>query len=333
MDREQLFQNLSELEKQLKGIKSATEQVNSVVAANRETIAAVSAYTAQAQQFLNSVKNVYDGEAAQIKKAAVEALNKSAKDFEGKINIIATDLVKNTEGLQKMVENTLKPLVQNDLVGLIDSNLKPFVNEQMPLAFNSLIDEYNSHFGSTLDRLKDATDNFSTEASKAISSIGNVKTIVEGSQKTILDSVSSMKKTVDAMKAQIDKDVEVSKKAGEDTVKAAEKIDKVSDSFSKATKEIKDHFDAGVQFLSTDIQNKADSLNSILIAISGDIDGLKKSVKSVKEVSRDINEVSQKVDKVDAEVAALKKDNSLLKTVVIIAVVLQLVTLVALFIK
>ena len=80
-------------------------------------------------------------------------------------------------------------------------------------------------------------------------------------------------------------------------------------------------------------KNKSDSLNSILVAISGDIDGLKKSVKSVKEVSRDINEVSQKVDKVDAEVAALKKDNSLLKTVIIIAVVLQLVTLVALFIK
>jgi len=41
MDREQLFQNLSELEKQLKGIKSATEHVNQVVAADRELVKAV----------------------------------------------------------------------------------------------------------------------------------------------------------------------------------------------------------------------------------------------------------------------------------------------------
>lgn len=333
MDREQLFQNLSELEKQLKGIKSATEQVNSVVAANRDTIAAVSAYTAQAQQFLNSVKDVYIGETTQIKKAALEAMDKSAKDFGEKIKIIATDLIKNTEGLQKMVENTLKPLIQNDLVGLIDSNLKPFVNERMPQAFNSLIEEYNSHFGSTLDRLKDAIVIFSTEASNAIASIGNFKTIVEGSQKTILESVSSMKQTVDAIKAQIDKDVEVSQKAGEDTIKAVEKIDQLSDSFNKATIDIKDYFDAGVKCLSSDIQNRVDSLNSILVTISEEIDGLKKSVNSIKEVRQDINDVSQKVDKVGAEVFALKTDNSLLKTVIIIAIVLQLVTLVALFIK
>ena len=352
MDREQLFQNLSELEKQLKGIKSATEQVNSVVAANRETIAAVNDYTAKAQEILGSVRSVYDGDVAQIKKAAVDALAKSASDFVTKVNSIASDLIRNTEGLKTMVEGTLKPLVKDDLVGLIDTDLKPFVKNEMPETFRSFIDEYNTHFGSTLDALKTATENFSTEASTAISSIGNIKEVVEGSQKSILSSVSSMKETVDAMKTQIDRDVEVSQKAGEDTQKAAEKIDKVSESFDSATKDIKKAIEDGSTkavdgisgarssiedkitavagqssaAITTRIDSVNASLNALILGISSDVDSIKKSLKEVKDVGGDVKSIAKHVGTLEKEVEDLKKSNSTLKILLMIAILLQFVT-------
>ena len=60
MDREQLFQNLSELEKQLKGIKSATEHVNQVVAADRELVKAVNDFTKEASKLIESTRGNFE---------------------------------------------------------------------------------------------------------------------------------------------------------------------------------------------------------------------------------------------------------------------------------
>ena len=85
MDREQLFQNLNELEKQLKGIKSATEHVNQVVAADHELVMAVDDFTKEAVRLIESTRGTFEAEIKVMQKAASETLNKSAADFSAKI--------------------------------------------------------------------------------------------------------------------------------------------------------------------------------------------------------------------------------------------------------
>ena len=74
MDREQLFQNLSELEKQLKGIKSATEHVNQVVAADRELVKAVNDFTKEASKLIESTRGNFEVEVKAVQKAAAGGL-------------------------------------------------------------------------------------------------------------------------------------------------------------------------------------------------------------------------------------------------------------------
>ena len=74
MDREQLFQNLSELEKQLKGIKSATEHVNQVVAADRELVRAVNDFSKEASKLIESTRSNFEVEVKAVQKAAAGGL-------------------------------------------------------------------------------------------------------------------------------------------------------------------------------------------------------------------------------------------------------------------
>ena len=60
MEREQLFQNLSELETQLRGIKSATEQVNQVITADRALVNAINAFTIEARNAIDNAVDIHN---------------------------------------------------------------------------------------------------------------------------------------------------------------------------------------------------------------------------------------------------------------------------------
>lgn len=96
MDREQLLKNLQELENQLRGVKSATEQVNAVVKLDRELTNSVNTYTQKAQEYIAAIKEQFTG--------LEDLINKSLKP------LIEDELKPLPESVRKAAEQTLKEM-------------------------------------------------------------------------------------------------------------------------------------------------------------------------------------------------------------------------------
>ena len=82
MDREQLFRNLNELEVQLRGIKSATEQVNAVVKADRELAVTINAYAKNVNDQVSLLKGLFEGSLDETKKDYKDALAETKSSFD-----------------------------------------------------------------------------------------------------------------------------------------------------------------------------------------------------------------------------------------------------------
>lgn len=85
MDREVLYRNLSELETQLKGIKSATEQVNAVVAADKELAKSFREYALSMVEQINALQAWYQRSLTEIQTeagSAIQSANQILKDFD-----------------------------------------------------------------------------------------------------------------------------------------------------------------------------------------------------------------------------------------------------------
>ena len=100
MNTEQLLKNLSELEKQLQGIKSATEQVKTIAGADKKLVDAINAYTANANQLLQSVQSTAKDDVKEVKDAAIREIKATTKDFQKTTSGIATELTTSVDGIK-----------------------------------------------------------------------------------------------------------------------------------------------------------------------------------------------------------------------------------------
>lgn len=85
MDREVLYRNLNELEIQLKGIKSATEQVNAVIAADKELAKSFRECVRSMVEQITALQAWYQRSLSDIQSeagAAIQSANQSLRDFD-----------------------------------------------------------------------------------------------------------------------------------------------------------------------------------------------------------------------------------------------------------
>ena len=322
MDREQLFQNLNELEKQLTGIKSATEQVNAVTAANRAVIDSVKEYTAQTQKMLDSIRDVYDGDVKVIKEAAEKALKQSSDNFEMKVNSIAKDLVTGTANLNSMVEDKLTPLVKNDLVGIIDKVMKPFVLDEMPSSFKNLISDYYSFLEDEKNNITAVVNNFLVSSEAALKELRTSTQVITDSQSKISETFSgfegklgdishSQTETNRIMVGLNDSIMDVAGKMKESAEIVERTVSSLNASFDHIMKQLSSlsestelSFDEFKSSVNTEIANAAKETNTAInntsTKLSQDITTVINSVKPVKQI-----DIWTK--KADSEIEDIKK--------------------------
>ena len=202
MDREQLFQNLSELEKQLKGIKSATEHVNQVVAADRELVKAVNDFTKEASKLIESTRSNFEVEVKVVQKAAVDTLNKSAVDFAAKVQAITSELTTNVSALKNTVEDSINPMV-GETVDVIEHNLKPLVKDEMPKTFSTFMDQYKTLFAKAATEVSSASKLFAEQAGTGVEQLKQVVLAIQGPQEKILSLLDGVKKATEASNVMI----------------------------------------------------------------------------------------------------------------------------------
>ena len=100
MDKEQLLKNIAELEKQLQGIKSATEQVKTIAGADQKLVDAINAYTANANLLLQSVQSTAKDDVKEVKEAAIREIKATTKDFQKATSGLATELATSVDGIK-----------------------------------------------------------------------------------------------------------------------------------------------------------------------------------------------------------------------------------------
>ncbi|MBQ5527854.1 MAG: hypothetical protein IIU05_02205, partial [Bacteroidales bacterium] len=100
MDKEQLLKNITELEKQLQGIKSATEQVKTIAGADQKLVDAINAYTANANLLLQSVQSTAKDDVKEVKEAAIREIKATTKDFQKATSGLATELATSVDGIK-----------------------------------------------------------------------------------------------------------------------------------------------------------------------------------------------------------------------------------------
>lgn len=206
MDREQLFRNLTELENQLKGIKSATEQVNYVVKADRELAATINEYAHTVNEQVQLLKQIFEGSISQITNQAKGAikqssdaakssgenlqtelstalvkikadyqavLNKTHKDFKTKVDQTVMKISASCTDLDDISQNRL-PLLAERLNDLVENSLRPLVQSEMKKELISVLSLYKKTFDSHAKDVKSLGQEVISGAKEVVDNITSV---------------------------------------------------------------------------------------------------------------------------------------------------------------
>lgn len=351
MEREQLFQNLSELETQLRGIKSATEQVNQVITADRALVNAINAFTIEARNAIDNARQAYEGETDNIKRAAVAALEQSANDFAVKINTLNSDFNSNILLFKAAVDETLIPSVEN-VSELFGNTLKPFVEGTMPTVFNDFISRYDNLFSKSVDDLTKASEDFAVKASTCVLDLNAASGKINETLEHISSLLAYLKRNSEETTELIHKDVEVSKKAGEDTARVAKKIDDLAKTIAETlsgigqsvnglpgtiTSQVNQHISDSTTIVRSEMGDLSTKLENLQSSISSQITEsmakLEEVLNKTLSIQTDLRGLNKKMDSVIAEVEDIKKENASLKVITVVMSVVVAFLLIVLVVR
>lgn len=364
MDREQLFQNLCELEKQLKGIKSATEQVNAIIATDREMISAVSAFSDNVEKTLNSIKDVYNGDILKVREATISSLKKSSDDFTDKMSAITYEINRMTDNFRSVVENNFKPLIINDFGGMLDGKLKPYINNELPQSLKLLTEDYSKNLQAIEVAMKESASTLSSETTKALEKCA---TEFDGRLNGIADKVSEetsgLEKLIsEKLKPYFTIELPAVFKSITDGYESSlnlmlTRIRGEADNFAEGTSKamfsltsIRDMIESHLESLqgyATELKGNLSNMQSAIDAgftmIVSDNEKVKKSIlelssevtKMDSSTSRSIVESEKRIDKsinkyapeINARLDRIEKDNKFLKLILVMIVLLQFITM------
>ena len=164
MDREVLYRNLSELEVQLRGVKSATEQVNAVLAADKELAQSFKQCAQSLVEQINALHAWYQKSLSDVQAEAGEAIRaaeRTIQDFDATCRATlnetsATITAENKEQLKK-IQNALSEAItkmQSDFQTLTDK-----VSNEMSASLSSLSDLATNTLPALVTNLSDTINN------------------------------------------------------------------------------------------------------------------------------------------------------------------------------
>ena len=246
MDREQLFRNLNELEVQLRGIKSATEQVNAVVKADRELAVTINAYAKNVNDQVSLRKGLFEGSLDETTKVYKDALAETKSSFDETLTAALDEYkakVKNIDSsnatLTDLSTDKLPSVVKN-LKSLVDDSLTPLVADVKK----------------TCRSLPDISEISKSESDRVISNLG-------GKMESVITDLESLSQSVEDLKSSIQQDIEVSQQAAEDTLKAIEKLDGLPDYIKQTLSATKQTLSAKLEGNSKSLKNLSASIKAI----------------------------------------------------------------------
>ena len=304
MDREQLYKNLAELEKQLQRVKSANEQVERVIESDRQLADGISDYITKADDLLKTVKSSYDEAASKLNERANLAVKETTQgllsEYKSEVEDVrnnyntsmkeSVDSFKNVVDAEKRTLQTkvaaLTQLVDEKLVPLRDS-LSSIVDGKLvriPEEFKGVVSESKVVFDSSAEALKNASEAVSKECSKMAEKAEVLSDKVENLSLTMTNALSANKERILAKLSEIDAD-SISEKVASAMNEQTSHLDGELDSIGNALNSSIAQVERSLGDSISKIGSKVISLENNLTTLQEKIHGIENNLNFVKTMS------------------------------------------------
>lgn len=300
MDREQLYKNLTELEKQLQKVKSANEQVDRIIASDRQLADGIKEYIVKADDLLKTVKSAYDSAVSKVNEQANIAVKETTEgllsDYKSEVKKArseynasmkeSVDSFKSVVDAEKKALQTkvaaLTQLVDEKLIPLRDS-LSSIVDGQIafiPEEFKRLIKEAKSTLDSSATVLKSASEVVSKECQTMAGKVEILPRKFEGLSADLTKNLSENKERILAKLKEIDVNAfaeKVTTALKEQTTHLDGKLDNMEKTVSEAERSLSGSV--------SKIDSKVKGMEKKLATMQEKIDGMDKILRFVKTAS------------------------------------------------
>ena len=284
MNTEQLLKSLAELEKQLQGIKSATEQVKTIAGADKKLVDAINAYTASANQHLHLVQSTAKDDVKEIKDVAIREIKATINDFQKTTSDLAAELTTSIDGI--------KSATLEEMTGITDGFGKKVGGVlqtigETSIRFTEETKTVSDGLSSTVDRLKTFVDESLAEPLDK-----DLKETVEKSLKPLVNE--EMPKAFAQSLVRMEEGFGgVQKKIDEDWTKRQKAYD-------ESVKKQQESIDTSV----TKLKEQAEAFTTTVGQFKTSINGLETRIEGAKEETvRDIRQsITEQADKLSGEI-------------------------------
>ena len=297
MDREQLYKSLTELENQLKRVKSANEQVEKVIASDRQLVSGIQDYIAKADELLKSVKAAYDGAVIKVGEQAMKGVWETStsllKDYKSDVSTAHTEYnaaMKESLDSFKSVVSSEKRVLQEKvaaLSALVDDNLIPLRDSlttivdgklsRVPSDFNRIMSESKTILESSVTALKNASKTVSDDCKKMAEKVELLPAKVEELSTALKEALSE------------NKDMILSKLSELDSNAFAEKMSPVLEELSKHVDErmdgMENAFESSISQAERSLSSKVDGIDGKYTEMKEMMEKMNKSVNLTKVLS------------------------------------------------
>lgn len=300
MDREQLYKNLTELEKQLQKVKSANEQVDRIIASDQQLVDGIKEYTVKGDELLRTVKSAYDSAVAKVneqagiavKEATEDLLSKYKSDVETARLVYDTSMKESVDSFKSVVDAENKALQTKvtALTQFVDDKLIPLRESlslivegkmaQIPEEFKGIINEGKGILDSSASALKIASEVVSKECHVMAEKVTVLPEKVEGFSEEVSKALSLNKECLLAKLSEIDMNA-FAEKVLSTINEQTTHLDVKLDDMGKTVSEMERTLSGSV----SNLDSKVKGVENKLATMQEKIDGMDKCLRFVKTAS------------------------------------------------
>ena len=341
MDRELLYRNLSELEVQLKGIKSATEQVNAVLAADKALAQSFQQFTQSVIEQINALQAWYQTRLSDIQSEASSAISSATTTLQNfdatcraTLNDTSTTIkAENKEQLEKIQRTlsnaitkmqtdfqTLTDKVKNEMSGSL-SSLSDLATNTLPTLVTNLKNTINDDLEPLVKvemakTLSDALAQYKETFTRCENSLTQLTTDLTTKMSRIVVDVESACGTLATLPANIKEQI--------DNFKATFEVSLLNQ------QQLLVSINSNIEQIKTDISKDlkvSEQAAKDTVAAMQKLDKVAEQFnKAIVDMAQKNNELAEKVSKNEQKLTGIEKTNKLLIVLLIVSILVSVVT-------
>ena len=341
MDREVLYRNLSELEVQLKGIKSATEQVNAVLAADKALAQSFQQFTQSVIEQINALQAWYQTRLSDIQSEASSAISSATTTLQNfdatcraTLNDTSTTIkAENKEQLEKIQRTlsnaitkmqtdfqTLTDKVKNEMSGSL-SSLSDLATNTLPTLVTNLKNTINDDLEPLVKvemakTLSDALAQYKETFTRCENSLTQLTTDLTTKMSRIVVDVESACGTLATLPANIKEQI--------DNFKATFEVSLLN------RQQLLVSMNSNIEQIKTDISKDlkvSEQAAKDTVAAMQKLDKVAEQFnKAIVDMAQKNNELAEKVSKNEQKLTGIEKTNKLLIALLIVSILVSVVT-------